>query len=80
MSSLKVAQTLANDVDFYAFPFTRFGKGVIKKCRTSPDAFIQIALQLANYRVREGPTCEANSTHICFPFGSCSNPVALNKC
>nr|AHB12592.1 carnitine palmitoyltransferase 1C [Leucoraja erinacea] len=50
MSSLKVAQTLANDVDFYAFPFTRFGKGVIKKCRTSPDAFIQIALQLANYR------------------------------
>ncbi|XP_069764295.1 carnitine O-palmitoyltransferase 1, liver isoform-like isoform X1 [Narcine bancroftii] len=50
MNSLKVAQKLADDVDFYAFPFTQFGKGMIKKCRTSPDAFIQIALQLANYR------------------------------
>ncbi|XP_067875728.1 carnitine O-palmitoyltransferase 1, liver isoform-like isoform X2 [Heterodontus francisci] len=50
MHSLKVAQKLAEDVDFYAFPFTKFGKGMIKKCRTSPDAFIQIALQLANFR------------------------------
>ncbi|XP_038639586.1 carnitine O-palmitoyltransferase 1, liver isoform-like isoform X2 [Scyliorhinus canicula] len=50
MHSLKVAQKLADDVDFYAFPFTTFGKGMIKKCRTSPDAFIQIALQLANFR------------------------------
>ncbi|XP_067830625.1 carnitine O-palmitoyltransferase 1, liver isoform-like isoform X2 [Heptranchias perlo] len=50
MHSLKVAQNLADDVDFFAFPFTRFGKGMIKKCRTSPDAFIQIALQLANFR------------------------------
>ncbi|XP_048473369.1 carnitine O-palmitoyltransferase 1, liver isoform isoform X1 [Rhincodon typus] len=50
MYSLKVAQKLADDVDFYAFPFTKFGKGMIKKCRTSPDAFIQIALQLANFR------------------------------
>ncbi|GCB63304.1 hypothetical protein scyTo_0007374 [Scyliorhinus torazame] len=53
MHSLKVAQKLADDVDFYAFPFTTFGKGMIKKCRTSPDAFIQIALQLANFRVDE---------------------------
>ncbi|XP_039220864.1 carnitine O-palmitoyltransferase 1, brain isoform isoform X3 [Crotalus tigris] len=27
-----------------------FGKGHIKKCRTSPDAFIQLALQLAHFR------------------------------
>uniref|UniRef100_UPI00398EA013 carnitine O-palmitoyltransferase 1, liver isoform-like isoform X2 n=1 Tax=Pristiophorus japonicus TaxID=55135 RepID=UPI00398EA013 len=50
MHSLSVAQKLADDVDFNAFTFTRFGKGMIKKCRTSPDAFIQIALQLANFR------------------------------
>ncbi|XP_059190781.1 carnitine O-palmitoyltransferase 1, liver isoform isoform X1 [Centropristis striata] len=49
-SSLKVATTLADDVDSHIFPFNDFGKGLIKKCRTSPDAFIQIALQLAHYR------------------------------
>ena len=27
------------------------GKGFMKKCRTSPDAFIQMALQLAYFRV-----------------------------
>ncbi|XP_061773720.1 carnitine O-palmitoyltransferase 1, liver isoform isoform X1 [Nerophis ophidion] len=49
-TSLTVATTLANDVDSHIFPFNDFGKGLIKKCRTSPDAFIQIALQLAHYR------------------------------
>lgn len=50
-SSLTVARALADDVDCHIIPFTDFGKGLIKKCRTSPDAFIQIALQLAHYRV-----------------------------
>ena len=27
------------------------GKGFMKKCRTSPDAYIQMALQLAYFRV-----------------------------
>uniref|UniRef100_A0AAX7UI94 carnitine O-palmitoyltransferase n=1 Tax=Astatotilapia calliptera TaxID=8154 RepID=A0AAX7UI94_ASTCA len=49
-SSLTVAKALADDVDCHIIPFTDFGKGLIKKCRTSPDAFIQIALQLAHYR------------------------------
>lgn len=49
--SLAVAQALADDVDFHVFPFQEFGKGKIKKCRVSPDAFIQMALQLAYYRV-----------------------------
>ncbi|XP_030586967.1 carnitine O-palmitoyltransferase 1, liver isoform isoform X2 [Archocentrus centrarchus] len=48
--SFTVARTLADDVDCDIIPFTDFGKGLIKKCRTSPDAFIQIALQLAHYR------------------------------
>ncbi|XP_053308148.1 carnitine O-palmitoyltransferase 1, brain isoform isoform X2 [Spea bombifrons] len=64
--SLSVAEALANDVDFHAFPFKEFGKGLIKKCKTSPDAFIQIALQLAHYRDK-GKFCltyEASMTRL----------------
>lgn len=50
-NSLSVAQALADDVDMVIIPFQEFGKGLIKKCKTSPDAFIQIALQLAHFRV-----------------------------
>lgn len=53
--SLRVAQALADDIDFHTFPFKQFGKGLIKKCHTSPDAFIQIAIQLAHYRVQLFP-------------------------
>uniref|UniRef100_A0A8D1SDN0 carnitine O-palmitoyltransferase n=1 Tax=Sus scrofa TaxID=9823 RepID=A0A8D1SDN0_PIG len=49
-TSLSCASLLADDVDFHSFPFTTFGKGLIKKCRTSPDAFVQLALQLAHYK------------------------------
>ncbi|XP_034541501.1 carnitine O-palmitoyltransferase 1, liver isoform [Notolabrus celidotus] len=65
-SSLSVARTLADDVDSHIFPFNDFGKGLIKKCRTSPDAFIQIALQLAHYRDK-GKFCltyEASMTRL----------------
>uniref|UniRef100_A0A8C9WUK8 carnitine O-palmitoyltransferase n=1 Tax=Sander lucioperca TaxID=283035 RepID=A0A8C9WUK8_SANLU len=65
-SSLTVARTLADDVDSHIFPFKDFGKGLIKKCRTSPDAFIQIALQLAQYRDK-GKFCltyEASMTRL----------------
>ncbi|KAM8861501.1 carnitine O-palmitoyltransferase 1, muscle isoform 2-T3 [Synchiropus picturatus] len=44
------AKQIADDVDFHGCLFTEFGKGLIKKCRTSPDAFIQLALQLAQFR------------------------------
>ncbi|KAF4081211.1 hypothetical protein AMELA_G00158840 [Ameiurus melas] len=49
-SSLTVATALADDVDMHIIPFNNFGKGLIKKCKTSPDGFIQIALQLAHFR------------------------------
>ncbi|KAF7668971.1 hypothetical protein LDENG_00273470 [Lucifuga dentata] len=65
-NSLTVAKTLADDVDCHIFPFSDFGKGLIKKCRTSPDAFIQIALQLAHYR-NKGKFCltyEASMTRL----------------
>ncbi|XP_029014143.1 carnitine O-palmitoyltransferase 1, liver isoform isoform X2 [Betta splendens] len=65
-SSLAVAQALADDVDCYVFPFRDFGKGQIKKLRVSPDAFIQIGLQLAYYRDRGGfcLTYEASMTRL----------------
>ncbi|XP_014867063.1 PREDICTED: carnitine O-palmitoyltransferase 1, liver isoform-like [Poecilia mexicana] len=65
-SSLAVAQALADDVDCHVFPFRDFGKGRIKKCRISPDAFIQISLQLAYYRDRGGfcLTYEASMTRL----------------
>ncbi|XP_055779105.1 carnitine O-palmitoyltransferase 1, liver isoform-like isoform X2 [Salvelinus fontinalis] len=78
--SLAVAQALADDVDFHVFSFRDFGKGKIKKCRVSPDAYIQLALQLAYYRDR-GVFCltyEASMTRL-FREGrtetvrSCSN-------
>ncbi|KAK2893303.1 carnitine O-palmitoyltransferase 1, liver isoform isoform X1 [Channa argus] len=79
-SSLAVAQALADDVDCHVFPFREFGKGQIKKLRISPDAFIQIGLQLAYYRDRGGfcLTYEASMTRL-FREGrtetvrSCSN-------
>ncbi|XP_074950491.1 carnitine O-palmitoyltransferase 1, liver isoform isoform X2 [Phalacrocorax aristotelis] len=48
--SLSTAVALADDVDFNSFSFDAFGKGLIKKAKTSPDAFVQLALQLAHYR------------------------------
>ncbi|XP_058529482.1 carnitine O-palmitoyltransferase 1, muscle isoform isoform X2 [Ochotona princeps] len=48
--SYQVARALADDVELCCFQFLPFGKGLIKRCRTSPDAFVQIALQLAHFR------------------------------
>ncbi|XP_074854032.1 carnitine O-palmitoyltransferase 1, liver isoform isoform X2 [Carettochelys insculpta] len=49
-SSLYTAKALADDVDFYSFLFDSFGKDLIKKAKISPDAFVQLSLQLAHYR------------------------------
>ncbi|TRY69611.1 hypothetical protein DNTS_032732 [Danionella cerebrum] len=64
--SLSVAQALADDLDFHVIPIQDFGKGAIKKCKISPDAFIQIALQLAYYRNRGtfSLTYEASMTRL----------------
>lgn len=50
MSNFKIALDLLNDVDLHIHINNKFGKGFIKRCKTSPDAFIQMALQLAYYR------------------------------
>ena len=44
------AKALIADLDLYVFFHRQFGKGAIKKCKVSPDAFIQMALQLAYFR------------------------------
>ncbi|XP_077357890.1 carnitine O-palmitoyltransferase 1, liver isoform isoform X1 [Festucalex cinctus] len=64
--SLAVAQALADDIDFHVISFQDFGKSKIKKCRVSPDAFIQVALQLAYFRNRKTfcLTYEASMTRL----------------
>jgi len=50
--SLSQAQELMDDVDLHLVMHDSYGKGFIKWCNISPDAYVQIALQLAYYRVR----------------------------
>lgn len=47
----KVALGLVNDIDLRILAFSDYGKGFMKTAKVSPDAFIQMALQLAYYRV-----------------------------
>nr|CAG4638380.1 EOG090X04D9 [Cyclestheria hislopi] len=49
-ASYQVALSLLNDVDLRLYVHSAYGKGLMKKCRVSPDAFIQMSLQLAYYR------------------------------
>lgn len=48
--ALSSAEELIKDLDLHVLCHTDFGKGAVKKCRMSPDAFIQMALQLAYWR------------------------------
>nr|XP_008201281.1 PREDICTED: choline O-acetyltransferase [Tribolium castaneum] len=42
---------LVKDLDFQVFRYTNYGKDFIKSCKVSPDVYIQLALQLAYYRL-----------------------------
>lgn len=42
---------LVNDLDFKVYRFDSYGRDFMKTCGLSPDAFIQLALQLAYYRL-----------------------------
>ncbi len=66
MSSYKVASGLVNDVDLHIEVCPEFGKGFIKTCNVSPDAFIQMTLQLAYFRDigRHHLTYEASMTRL----------------
>lgn len=56
-------QRLVNNLDMDVFKFKVYGKEFIKKQKMSPDAFIQVALQLAFYKCsgRLVPTYESAS-------------------
>lgn len=38
------------DLDFYVYRYLGYGKTFIKRCKCSPDVYIQLALQLAYYK------------------------------
>jgi carnitine O-palmitoyltransferase 1 len=66
MANYNIAFKLLNDVDLHIEMCANFGKDFIKKCNVSPDAFIQMALQLAYYRDigRHHLTYEASMTRL----------------
>lgn len=60
------AQILIKDLHLLIYVHDHYGKGFMKKCHLSPDAFIQMALQLAYYRnaSRFSLTYEASMTRL----------------
>lgn len=38
------------DLDFFVYRYRGYGKTFIKSCKVSPDAYIQLAMQLAYYK------------------------------
>lgn len=57
-------QRLVNNLDMDVFKFATYGKEFSKKQKMSPDAFIQVALQLAFYKCRGRPVSTYESASI----------------
>ncbi|CAG2105566.1 unnamed protein product [Medioppia subpectinata] len=51
IESTKRIDKLIADVDLYVLQFNEFGKEFVKQQKLSPDAFVQLALQLTYYKV-----------------------------
>lgn len=49
--ALNIAREQIEDLDLHSLKHDDFGKGAMKKCKVSPDAFIQMALQMAYFKV-----------------------------
>ena len=50
--AMAVADEARDEIDVVVTCHDAFGKGHIKKCNLSPDAFIQLAFQIAYYKAR----------------------------
>uniref|UniRef100_A0AC35TZA6 Carn_acyltransf domain-containing protein n=1 Tax=Rhabditophanes sp. KR3021 TaxID=114890 RepID=A0AC35TZA6_9BILA len=61
--SLAESDRVSNNLDVKVHTFTKFGKNLPKQMKMSPDSFIQLAFQLAFYRLhgRHPPTYETAS-------------------
>ncbi|XP_034238882.1 choline O-acetyltransferase [Thrips palmi] len=57
----KAVDSMIDDLDFYVYRFTEYGKEFMKSCKCSPDAYIQLALQLAYIRLFGKPTATYES-------------------
>jgi carnitine O-palmitoyltransferase 1 len=64
--SLEEAQKLIDDVEMALLVWTEYGKGFIKKLKISPDAFMQMALQLTYFKNQDkfSLTYEASMTRL----------------
>lgn len=65
-SALADARALSADIDLTVREFSKYGKGFMKKCRVSPDGFVQMALQLAYFmdQGRFDATYESSMTRL----------------
>ncbi|KAK6632138.1 hypothetical protein RUM44_007168 [Polyplax serrata] len=52
---------ICNDLDVYSWVFPKFGKEFLKTLNVSPDSFIQVAIQLAFFKVHNHPGAQYES-------------------
>ncbi|GAB6019338.1 hypothetical protein CHUAL_000930 [Chamberlinius hualienensis] len=65
-NALKFARRNLEDLDLQICDHDSWGKGDMKKCKISPDAFVQVALQMAYFREsgKFAQTYEASTTRL----------------
>lgn len=57
----KAVDRLSENIDMECFTFKEFGSDGIKKCKLSPDSFIQIAMQVTFYKLQKKPPAHYES-------------------